>query len=352
MPAQAWKNRNLFEDVLHREDALTDALRNFLKYPTVQEVLWKTLPNNVQEKVRRFPIKDIQTRPSDGHSGGRPDLVLYGSNFVLVIEVKLWAPLTEIQRETTYFKWLNDEISGSRRGILVFLVPDDYPEEPLNSCLDKTKERCRSENPNILILNRITWGQFVKAFGSQEILSFNELIREFYSHLSERFVQKPIIFSKEEKSMMHSKDTAKGICQLMEIVEGVKTKSKSMKCSDFRIKNLSAYSYGYDFHSPEQNKSIWFGIWPGYWYQEDKDSPLCLCIYTDPKYNSQSILDSFRTYYGNKVKDFDDAGEKCLVVGFPLPEPGEDCNELIGEIANDIQNLLREDGSGSEEGAS
>ena len=47
--------------------------------------------------------------------------------------------------------------------------------------------------------------------------SLNELIREFYDHLSERFIPKPVIFSTEEVRLMHTRETASGILKLMNI---------------------------------------------------------------------------------------------------------------------------------------
>ena len=96
MPVSTWKNRNIFEDVLCHEDALTDALRNFLKYRPVRDALWRTLPESVREHVSFSSIEGIETHPSHRHLG-EPDLVLYGPDFILVIEVKIGA---ELQPET------------------------------------------------------------------------------------------------------------------------------------------------------------------------------------------------------------------------------------------------------------
>ena len=109
MPSFTWKNRNIFEDVLNRENALTDALRNFLKYPPIQDALWRTLPKNVREHVDFSSIEEIKTRPPANHLGepvGEPDLVLYGPDFILVIEVKIGAELKGEHQQEAYVPWI------------------------------------------------------------------------------------------------------------------------------------------------------------------------------------------------------------------------------------------------------
>ena len=63
----------------------------------------------------------------------------------------------------------------------------------------------------------IYWQKFVTEFEAQDMRSLNELIREFYDHLSERFIPKPVIFSTEEVRLMHTRETASGILKLMNI---------------------------------------------------------------------------------------------------------------------------------------
>ena len=174
MPSSTWKNRNIFEDVLNHEDALTDALRNFLKYPPVRDALWSTLPKDVQESVDFSLLEDTQTRSSSGHSEGIPDLVLYGPDFILVIEVKIGAELTKKHQQKAYVPWIKKEIRAyhKAKGFVVFLIPDDYSHRAraqLDSCLKKARrELCRSNNSNIQVLASIKWQTLVKAFESQK----------------------------------------------------------------------------------------------------------------------------------------------------------------------------------------
>lgn len=340
MPSSTWKNRNIFEDVLNHEDALTDALRNFLKYPPVRDALWRTLPENVREHVNFSSIKDIETRPSDNHRLGVPDLVLYGTDFILVIEVKIGAELTCAQKGV-YVPWIKEAIRNSQKemGFVIFLVPDDYfYRAQLYSCLERARRKlCRSDNSNIQVLDSITWQKFVTKFKAQDMLSLNELIREFYDHLSERFIPKPVIFSPEEVRLMHSRETASGILKLMDIVEEVKAK---LKQSGFKSSNKpNSYNYGYEFYSPENSK-VYFGIWWSFWAEQD--FPLYMAILRDDQENL-SMRVAFQRQPGNQVLEFED-DEKYLVVGY-RPEPDTDCNALIETIVTDIGTLLREDSS-------
>ena len=111
------------------------------------------------------------------------------------------------------------------------------------------------KNHRVRILPPITWNQFLEHFESSEEFG-DEIIREFFNHLSEKFVPKPVTFSKKERSIMHCKETAKGIFNLMKIVEDIKDKIGTSKLSNIRIKKLLPYSYGYDFHSPTNKNTF------------------------------------------------------------------------------------------------
>ena len=340
MPSSTWKNRNIFEDVLNRENALTDALRNFLKYPPIREALWRTLPQNVREHVNFSSIEAIETRPSNNRHLGEPDLVPYESDFILVIEVKIRAGLTDKHQQNAYVPWLKKEIRDSQRemGFIVFLIPEDYPRNELDPCLEQGRRLCHSNNSNIQVLDPITWQNFVTEFKAQDMLSLNELIREFYDHLSERFIPKPVIFSTEEVRLMHSREVASGVLKLMNIVEEVK---KNLNSSGLHNTKIDPYDYGYSFFLQREGTYLYFGIWWQLW--AEYGLPLCVAIEGE---NNQS-LQAFRKQYGTRVLLF----EKFLVVGYNLPEPDTDCNALIDEIARDIEDLLRKDSPESSEDA-
>lgn len=342
MPASTWKNRNIFEGVLRLEDSLTDALRNFLKYQSVRDALWRTLPENVRESVDFSLIEDTQTRSSGGHSEGIPDLVLYGFDFILVIEVKIGAGLTDEHQQNAYVPWIKKECRDSQKemGFVVFLTPDDYPRDELKPCIEQGRRLCRSNNSNIQVHDpiAITWQKFVTEFEAQDMRSLNELIREFYDHLSERFIPKPVIFSTEEVRLMHTRETASGILKLMNIVGKVKD---NLDLDSSKVTGPHrGDGYAYNFFSSEK-VYFHFGIWWQFWAEHGL--PLCVAIKNE---NNQSIQ-AFRKQYGTRVLLF----EKWLVFGYNLPEPGTDCSELIDEIGKDIEALLRYDVSESSEDA-
>ena len=338
MPSPTWKNRNIFEDALNLENPLTDALRNFLKYRPVRDALWRTLRESIQESVDFSSIEDIQTHYPGGHSEGIPDLVLYGPNFILVIEVKIGAKLTDKHQKKAYVPWIEKEIEKSQKemGFVVFLIPDYYSHRAeLDSCLKKAGS---SKNPNIQVLDSpITWEQLVKELGSQNMQSLNELTLEFYNYLSERF--KSVIFSTEEVDLMNNKKTASVIIKLIDIVDKVKDKSNSLSSG-----RLDSSGHGYNFSSSNKKKSIWFGIWWEYW--EEEGFPLCIAILKE--YHSPQMLNAFKKR-SEKFVDFKDCkNREWLVAEYNLPEsdkkspePNTDCSKLINDIATDIENLLQ-----------
>ena len=338
MPSSTWKNRNIFEDVLNRENALTDALRNFLKYPPVRDALWQTLPKTIQESVDFSLLEDTQTRSSSGHSEGIPDLVLYGPDFILVIEVKIGAKLQPAQQKA-YIPWIKKEIQAFQMGFIVFLIPDDYSHRvQLDSCLKKAKrELCGSNKSNIQILNPITWQTFVTELKSQDMPSLNELTREFYDYLYEKF--EPVIFSTEEVRLMHSKETASGIPKLMDIVDKVNANFKNSSEFNGEKEITEDHDYGYHFSSQEKNRTVYFGIWWKFWFK--KGFPLCLCIGISKDDNPQAMLEAFQKKYKDRVMPFNTANKEILVVGLCL-DPDKNCSALIETIVKDIEDLLQD----------
>ena len=242
--------RNVFDDILHSEDALTDALRNLLSYRSVQEALWQSLPESAQALIRSSSIQDIQTRSSGGDSEkGRPDLVISGPDFVLVIEVKIWASLTDLQRESAYVEWLESQVTSSQVGMVVFLIPDDYAHRrELDSCLERAKKQ--SGDSRVMVLQPITWQGLARGLELQDVASLNDLIREFYHHLSNRF--QTVSFHREEIQLMQDKEVATAILKLREVVHRVRERVKS---TDVATSNLNAYDYGYNFYPEEGQQS-------------------------------------------------------------------------------------------------
>ena len=307
-----------------------DSIRNLLdRYESVRNTLWKTLREDVQEEINLSCIKPIEIHPSGDRGEGIPDLVIRGHDFILVIEIKVKKErgLQPAQQEA-YVPWIQKAIQEDEQtGFVTFLIPADYHHwEELEAQSDEDDQGGR-----VRILPPIYWNQFVEELGLPEELE-NELIREFYNHLSERFIPKPVKCTTEEVCLMNSKETASGISKLMNIVEQVKDKLKS---SGFQVSKLNPYNYGYHLEG-----KVYFGIWWHFWAKEG--FPLYVAIE-----ENQSLQVVFRDHYKNRDKNrvlpFED-DEKYLVAGY-MPEPCVDCNALIETIVTDIETLLRKDDS-------
>ncbi|MXX36559.1 MAG: hypothetical protein F4Z85_00530, partial [Gemmatimonadetes bacterium] len=225
------------------ENAVTIVFRNLLyRYKSVRQALQRTLPEDIRKKVNLSCINSIETHRSGGIGKGIPDLVIRGHDFILVIEIKVKEErgLQPAQQEA-YVPWTQKDIQDEQTGFVLFLIPAGYHHQ------EELKAQAYEDDQSgrIRILPPIYWKQFVEKLGPPEELE-NELIREFYNHLSERFVPKPVIFSTEEICLMYSKETASGISKLMNIVEQVKDKLKS---SGFQVSKPNPYNYGYNFSS-------------------------------------------------------------------------------------------------------
>lgn len=318
------------------ENAVTIVFRNLLyRYKSVRQALQRTLPEDIRKKVNLSCINSIETHRSGGTGKGIPDLVIRGHGFILVIEIKVKKErgLQPAQQEA-YVPWTQKAIQDEQTGFVTFLIPAGYHHrEELEVQADEDDQRGR-----VRILPPIYWNQLVEELGSPEVLA-DELIREFYNHLSERFVPKPVRFSTEESCLMYSKETASGIPKLMNIVEQVKD---NLKSSGVKISKLQPYNYGYHAISSER-VYFYFGIWWQFW--AEYGFPLCMAISSE---ENQAIQITFRDQYENRDKnrvllfeEDEDDGE-WLVVGYNLPEADIDCSALIGDIVEDIENLLRD----------
>ena len=339
MPFNA--NRSTIFDDLN-ENALTTVFGNLLeqeRFSSVRMALKETLPQEVQEKVDLFDITSVEMHRG-GRGNGIPDLVIQGERYVLVVEikVKLYTDLTRYQANA-YKSWTEEKILDEQTGFVAFLIPSGYNRfEELKAMADGS-----ATNDRVRILPPITWNKLLtqhnNQFGPPEKLS-NELIREFFIHLSEKFVPKPIEFSNEGRLAMHSKETAKGILDLFQIVENVtnqiKIKNTEAEISVTNLRQSSNHggSYGYDFSNGE-GSNVWFGIWWPCWAKHG--FPLCIAT---PKSIPQSIDRNFREKYDEIEELEDEGGPIYLVAGFKLPVPNQDCGELIETIVNDIENLL------------
>ena len=330
--------RNVFDDILHDEDAVTDTLRHFLTYGSVQEALWETLPDCAQKYIRSSSIQDIQTRATGGHSDGYPDLVIYGSDLVLVVEVKvnIWRPLT-CHQKAAYIPWLKEEMAKSRvrYGMVVFLIPDGYAhEEALASSLVRAKQR--AANSKIEVLPSITWQKLVENLGLRNVAPQNELMREFYNHLYKRF--EPVSFSEEEIMPLGDRRTAIAIRKLLKVVEGVSQELRNKpNCPTPR--RITTENGDVGFYVSLGQTELWIGIWCQYW--EDYGSQLCLGVYQ--RNASKKTLDAFRQRHGDAALD----GH--LVKGYPL-KSNQNSNILIQEIIEDIEDLLKAENSTTGEG--
>ena len=326
MPRSDQDNGSLFDGL--NENAVTIVFRNLLdRYISVRQALQRTLPEDVQEAVDLSNINPVETQRSGGSGEGIPDLIISGHGFVLVIEIKVKKEtVLQPAQEDVYITYTQGLIQDEQMGFVTFLIPADYHR--LGDLKAKSDEDDRSGR--VRILPPITWNRLVEELGSPEELA-DELVREFYNHLSERFIPKPVKFSTEEVRLMHSKETASGILKLMDIVKKVKD---NLESSGVKKTKLQCDDYGYAYYFISSEKVyFYFGIWWQLWAEHGL--PLCVAISNE---NNQSIQ-AFRKQYGTRVLLF----EKWLVVGYNLPEPCTDCSELIGDIVKDIENLLRDD---------
>ena len=335
MPRSDQDNGSIFDGL--NENAVTIVFGNLLdRYILVRQALQRTLPEDVREAVDLSNINPVETQRSGGSGEGIPDLIISGHGFVLVIEVKIKKEtVLQPAQEDVYITYTQELIQDEQTGFVTFLIPTDYHR--LGYLKAKSDED--DQSGRVRILPPITWNRLVEELGPPEELA-DKLIREFYDHLDERFIPKPVRFSAEEVRLMNSKETAIGILKLMDIVDKVKAKLGSYEPS--RPSYLDGYEYR--FSSITKNKTVYFGIWWGFWAK--KGYPLYICIKKGDNKTPQSLLDAFQEKYKDQELLFED-NPNILVAGFMLEMDCSalDCSVLIGNIVTDIETLLRGDGS-------
>ena len=216
-------------------------------------------------------------------------------------------------------------------GMVVFLIPDGYAHlEELTSCLEEARQSLN--NPKVSIPSPIKWQCLVENLKEQEPSSLNELIREFYYHLSQRF--ESVSFSREE-IMQLDRSSAMPMEKLMKAVERtfrhVKKKQSVSASSSITVQD-GGEAVG--FHFGHGKQCLWFGIWFRYW---EDGSPLCLGAYRPDA--SNETLHAFRKLGADCTLD------DHLVKGYPfvLDQDSSVLNSsvLIQEIIKDAKILLK-----------
>ena len=218
------------------------------------------------------------------------------------------------------------EDSGTGCGMVVFLIPDGYRHlSELTSCLQEARKGLSNSEIEIMP-EPITWESFVKNLELQDVAAQNELIREFYHHLSKRF--ESVSFSREE-IMQLGKSSAMPMHKLVKVVEKTfRHVKQSVSASRTLIVDEGGEAVGFSFGPGKQ--CLWFGIWFRYWDWED-GSPLCLAAYR--RNASKGTLHAFCKL--GAVHTLDDH----LVKGY-RPIADQDSSVLIQEIIEDAEILL------------
>ena len=341
MPNPPWKIDNVFDDILHRGNSLTAALRYFLQYRPIQDAFLATLPDeNIRERIVWEDVKEIEMHDSPADSSeGRPDLVVRGRSFVLVVEVKIGAELTKYQKGA-YVQLTQVEVEEVRSdnpqatGFVAFLIPDDYGHrDELDRCLEEVEKEVGALP--ITVLPPLSWSRFIEKLESEDLPSLNPLIREFYDHLDRRFRPPKIQFSDREAEMINSPTTAQGILKLFKLIDQVC--KKVIEDPAIKKQKNQAGFYGYTFFSEDAQRTVYFGIWWEFWAEED-GSPLCLAIWESC---GDSCLEDFRIMAGSQPR-LNFKGSRLVSKISDAPVSDTDCTEWIPEISDRIKRFLKD----------
>ena len=260
----------IFENIIKDENSLTEAFRNFLRFPAFRNLFLDLIDWGILNE-HEVVFEDFETQISIDEYG-KPDMRLLTSEIELLIEVKVDNANTTPNQPNGYLNYLNVKSTREHKG-LVFLVPKDYYY--LGSYEKEQNEWLKSNSVPDIFTNTIFWFQIIDEIENQNLPEFSTLFKEFNNLLTLWFKPEIINFTHQNISIMFSKEIPQTITKLLEFVDSVETEiKKKYKIKQGRPRNFS--EYGFYIKNEDEENFLFFGVWGEFWEKHEK--PLLLCL--------------------------------------------------------------------------
>jgi hypothetical protein len=259
---------NIFQNIITVENSFTELLCNILKYNQFRNILLKFIGISDYENYDY----DTQYKTKYSQKNGRPDFVIYSNDTCYFLENKISdTPLTRNQPKG-YLKELST--MNIKNKCLYFLLPRNYKYK---NELDRRIEKYNINNIETKILY---WENLFEELKDGGFLNENDVCREYYNLIKERFGYEPIKFCKGDNDKMKKVEIGKYINKIEHVIyniegligtNGFKTKSSKMEGEiGFTVSN-------------DKEELGWFGTWFELWA---KKGDAIIFIVTAEKFNN------------------------------------------------------------------
>jgi hypothetical protein len=279
---------SVFHNLVTNENSATELLCNLMRFDPLRRALLRLfLSEDCACQVTEEEL-DAQVRVDTC----KPDLIIDSDEVYGLIEIKVedHCKLTDKQPNGYFDCLLKDE---RPQRWLVFVVPSSWF---FLQDLKKSLTLLSAAHANSRIQTRIVhWEAVLEVIRRSKLQNphLRVILDEVDELLSSWFLQRSIMFTKDNIRTLFSKDSAVAFSDLLELIKQVGVRGRTLcKCSD--------RSFDLYFKNAEGEYLLWLGFWPNFWKQSG--IPLCFGVKNDwPEW----VQNAFRTAYGRDTLSFD-----------------------------------------------
>ena len=288
------RDSNIFYNIVEDENSLTELLCNLLQFKPFMTLFTCLIEEKLMLHDIAFDYEHIETQNSLGEKG-IPDISVENEGLSLLIECKIEAGTSLTAKQPiSYLNSLKVNAADKTKA-LVFLIPNDYiHEKELLSRQQKFFKRNKNQRIGFAILY---WQEILERLQFSGIAELNPFFQHFNNRLRDWFSTLIINFSKEEITMLYSKDIPTIYLKMTGVVEEVRNKlSKSYKL----IREINEHGTGFYIKDANGKQILWFGVWYEYWQQ--KEYPFVFAVWDE--FGSR-VVKRFQTKFKKSVVLFD-----------------------------------------------
>jgi hypothetical protein len=217
------RTANIFYNLVTREDTTTELLCNLLQFSDFRRPLLTRLLNEQCASEINFDDIDTQVVLPDY---GRPDIIIDSDSIYALVEVKVDSVrgLTANQ-PNSYFSHVFRQEQKKQRWV-VFLVPRHWKHREY---LDRALGLLLLAHPRGVNVKVVDWETVLETIEEYDLQRSNPFLGQFHDLLSARFRAKPIAFTRDEVSMLFSRETGSGLLKLQDVVDQIYKRAR-MSC--------------------------------------------------------------------------------------------------------------------------
>ncbi len=279
---------SIFENVLKYENAVTELLRNFMRYRLFRNAFLAFI--GVEKKYLSTVLyQHFQTQKKPEGMKGIPDLWIENEDLAIFVEIKTtpWRKLTYDQ-QNEYLEYLEKNCKKQFRSYIL-LSPEHY------QYWDLWKKSVKSDNK--VNCNFISWKNIYDLFGELDLGDINGIIREWLIYLRTNLMIPDLSLTEGECKMLFNKETGKAMQNIMKIIGFVEQElNKSYLIEKSR---KIEHEIGFYVLSKNGEYGLWFGVWFDAWAKYGM--PLCFGV--DKNWNDKDTTAFKEEYKGEYIEE-------------------------------------------------